>query len=211
MAAQHDRRRRLFALAAERGRRARRHRHASLVRLPRAADHPDRALPPGRGRAQVRRLAQQHLLAARPRGHPGRRPGRARLRPAAAGAAAAAGDLGQLAVPGRARLRAAQRPHPDLHQELSALRRAGRVRQLGRVRRLHRVPRRGRARSSSTRRCGGRSGPHFVVRHRRGPDLRRPGDRGGVRRAGGADRRLRGPGGPGYRCRRAVHATSPAG
>ena len=44
-----------------------------------------------------------------------RRPRRARVRPPAPGAAAAAGDLGQLAVPRRARPRPALGPHPDLH------------------------------------------------------------------------------------------------
>ena len=81
--AQRDRRRRLFGLAAEARHRARRHRHPPVVGLPRAADHPDRALPPRRGGAQVRRLAQQHLLAARPRRDPRRRPRGARLRSAA--------------------------------------------------------------------------------------------------------------------------------
>ena len=78
IAAQRDRRRRLFALADRAGARARRDRHPSVVGLPRAADHRHRALPPRRGRAQVRRVAQQHVLAARPRRDPGRRPGGAR-------------------------------------------------------------------------------------------------------------------------------------
>ncbi len=103
-----------------------------MLGLPRAAHHPDRALPAGRGRAEVRGLAQQHVLAARPRRHPRPRPGGPGLRPAAAGAAAPAGDLGQLAVPGRPRLGPAQRPHADLHQELSALRGTRRLRELGR-------------------------------------------------------------------------------
>ena len=63
-------RRRLFALAARARRRARRDGHAPVGRLPRAAHHRHRALPPGRGRAAVRRAAQQHVLAARPRRRP---------------------------------------------------------------------------------------------------------------------------------------------
>ena len=50
-------------------------------RLPRAAHHRHRALPPRRRGAAVRGLAQQHLLAARARRRAGRRPRRGRLRP----------------------------------------------------------------------------------------------------------------------------------
>ena len=155
---QRDRRRALFALAAERGARARRDGHPPVGGLPRAADHRHRALPPGRGRSQVRGVAQQHVLAARARGDPRRRPRRRGLRPPAPGPAAAARGLGKLAFPRRPRLWAAQRAHADLHQELPALRRPRRVRRLGRVRRLHRVPASHADRSSSTPRCGGRCG-----------------------------------------------------
>ncbi len=68
---------------------------------------------------QVRRLAQQHLQPARARRRARHRPRGARVRPPAPGAAAAAGDLRQLAVPGRARQRAALGAHAELHQELS--------------------------------------------------------------------------------------------
>ena len=115
----------------------RRHRHASVLGLPRAADHSDRPLPAGRGRAQVRHLeAQQHVLTARPRWRPRPRSCGPGLRPAAAGAADPARDLGQLAVSGWPRLGPAQRPHADLHQELSALRGTRSIRELDRVRRL---------------------------------------------------------------------------
>ncbi len=110
----------------------------------------------------------------------------------AAGAAAAARHLGQLAVPRRTRLRAAQRPHADLHQELSAVRRAGRLRELGVIRQLRRLPGAHRTRSSSTPRCGGRSGRTSPsVRSRCGSAMRRCHGRR-VRGAGRADHGLRG-------------------
>ena len=68
-----------------------------------AADHRHRALPAGGRRAPVRGLAQQHVLAARARGRARSESRGAGLRPAATGAARAAGAVGQLAVPGRAR------------------------------------------------------------------------------------------------------------
>ena len=55
----------------------------------------------------------------------------------------------------------AQRPHPDLHQELSALRGPRRVRRLGRRSPTTSTSWCARARSSSTPRSGGRCGPHF--------------------------------------------------
>ena len=137
--------------------RARRDRHAPVGRLPRAADHRHRALPPRRGRPAVRGVAQQHVLAARPRRRARRRPRGARVRPAAPGAAAAAGDLGQLALRRRARLRPALGAHADLHQELPALRDPRRLRRAGRPTRDYiDVPGRAPTRSSSTRRSGGR-------------------------------------------------------
>ncbi len=175
-----------------------------MVRLPRAADHRHRALPPRRGRAQVRRLAQQHVLAARARRDPRRRPRGAGLRPAAAGAAAAAGDLGQLAVPRRPRLRPAQRAHADLHQELSALRRARRVRRAGR-----------RSPTTSTSSSRTRSiveytqvwwsvRPHLAFGTVEVRICDAQIDRRRVRGAGGADRRLRRPGRPRHRRGRPV-------
>ena len=74
-------------------------------------------------------------------GDQGRRPGGRGVRPAAPRAAAAAGDLRQLAVRRRARLRPAHGAHPDLHEVVPALRRARRVRLLGGVGRLRRPAR----------------------------------------------------------------------
>ena len=121
---QRERRRALFALAARPRRRAGRDRDPSVVGLPRPAGHRHAPLSPRRGRAQVRRLAQQHLQPARPRRHPRHRPRRARLRPDAARAAAAARRLGELAVPRRPPRRPALGAHADLHAQLPALRRA---------------------------------------------------------------------------------------
>ena len=132
VAQQHDMRLRLFRLAAEQRRAAGRHRHPPVEPVAGAADHRHRALPPPRGGAQVRRLAQQHVLAARARGRARRRPGDRRVRSPARAAARPAGGLGELAVPRRARLGPALRAHADLHEELSALRRARAVGELGR-------------------------------------------------------------------------------
>ena len=137
---------------------ARRDRHPSVGRLPRAADHRHRALPPRRGGPEVRRLAQQHLQPARPRRRARHRPRGAGLRPAAPGAAAAAGDLRQLAVPRRARQRPALGAHAELHQELPALRRARRVRRLARPTASTSSSCCAPTRSSSSRRSGGRCG-----------------------------------------------------
>jgi len=82
--AQRDVRRRMFELAA-----------AHDVLLGATGTHPwadyreqhiidNRPLPPGRGRAEVRRLAQQHVLHARARRDSRRRPRGADLRPVAA-------------------------------------------------------------------------------------------------------------------------------
>ena len=54
--------------------RARRDRHAPVEPLAGPADHRHAALPPERRAPPLRRLAQQHLRAARPRRHPRRRP-----------------------------------------------------------------------------------------------------------------------------------------
>ena len=64
-------------------------------------------------RAPVRGLAQQHLQRARARGRARRGAGGAGLRPPAAGAAGAARDLGQLALP--------RRTHSGLHSARSQI------------------------------------------------------------------------------------------
>ena len=132
-------------------------RDAPLEPLAGAADHRHRALPPRGGGPAVRGLAQQHLQPPRARGREGRGPRGAGLRPAAAGVARAAGDLGQLALPRRALVRPALGAQPDLHQELPALRDPRRLRELGRLRGLRGVPGRAPARSWRPRRSGGRS------------------------------------------------------
>ena len=132
VAQQHDMRQRLFRLAADQGVAAGGHRHPPVEPVAGAADHRHRALPPPRGGAQVRRLAQQHVLAARARGRPRRRPRDRRVRPPARAAAGPARGVGELAVPRRPRLRPALRAHADLHEELPALRRARAVRRLAR-------------------------------------------------------------------------------
>ena len=197
-ARQAEARRRLFALARDARRRARRHGHASAQRLPRAAHHRHGALPPRRGRAQVRRVAQQHVLAPRPRRRAGRRPRGARLRPAAPGAAAAAGRQRELALHRRARLRPALRPHarssPSRSRAAASRTRSapGRLGRLRRAARAHRLDRR--VHAALVVRA-----PAPRLRHRRGADLRRADDRGRGRRARRADRRLRAPGGGGGR------------
>ena len=84
------------------GARARRNRNASVGRLPGSADHRHRALPPGRAGSQIRGMAQQHVLAACPRRRPRCRSSRTGVRSPAGAAAQPAGDLRELAVPGRA-------------------------------------------------------------------------------------------------------------
>ena len=143
-------------------RRARRapggHRHASLEPVAGAADHRHRALPPPRGGAQVRRVAQQHVLAPRSRGRARRRPRDRRLRPPARGAARPAGAVGELAVPRRARLGPALGADADLHQELPALRRAPSRSGTGPPTPTSSTSWSRRTRSSSTRSSGGASG-----------------------------------------------------
>ena len=113
-----------------------------------------------------------------------------RLRPSAA---AAARDLRQLALSGRPRYGAALGADAELHQELSALRRAGCVRRLGGLSRIHRAAR--------AHRLDRRVHAGVVVgqaalslRHRGGAHLRRAEHRAGVRRARGADGRVHRPG-----------------
>ena len=83
---------------ARRRPRTRRDRHASVEPLAGPAHHRHAALPPERRAAPLRRLAQQHLRAARPRRHRGRRPRDRRARRAAQLPAGAARALGELAV-----------------------------------------------------------------------------------------------------------------
>ena len=64
---QRERRRRLFALAADAGAGARRDGRPSVEPLAGPADHRHAALPARRGGAEVRRLAQQHLQRPHPR------------------------------------------------------------------------------------------------------------------------------------------------
>src|SRR5579875_1199596 len=187
--------------------RARLDRDPPVVGLPRAGDHRHRPLPPRGGRAQVRRLAQQHLLAARSRRHPRRGPGGAGVRPPAPGPADPARDLRQLAVPGRTGLRSAQRAHADVHAQLPALRDPRCVWLLERVRAVRRVPR--------AHPLDRRVHPGVVVgaaalrlRHGRGADLRCSDHRRRVGGAGGTDRRLRGA--SGARARRGPAPSRPA-
>ena len=116
------------------------------------------------------------------------------VRPAAAGAAAAAGGIGQLAVHRRPRQRASLGPHPGVHEELPALRDPRRVRRLGGLPRVHRVPR---ADQLDRRVHAGLvvGAPALRLRHGRAADLRRPGHGPGVRRAGLADGGMHRPGG----------------
>ena len=178
--------------AVRAGRQARRgageHRHAPAERLPRPAHHRHRALPARAGRPAVRRAAQQHVRAAgaHRRQRPG--PGDPGLRPPASRAPAPARDQRQLAVRGRPGLRPALRAHADVHQVLPALRRPGPVRDVGELAAV-----RGPAAAHELDR---RVHPAVVVgarasllRHDRGPDLRRADHRPRGRRAHPADRR----------------------
>ena len=177
--------------------------------LPRPADHRHRALQPAPRGAAVGGPAQQHLEHARPRRHQrGRSRGR-RLRPPARDVAAAAGAVGELAVPRRPRHRPRLGAHRDLHPHLPPLRRARAVRRLGDLRRLHRPAHR--------HRVGRRGDPALVeraptspLRHRRAADLRCADARRGVVRARCADHRLHRAVGARLRRRRAGPAAAPA-
>ena len=171
-----------------------RHRHASVEPLAGSADHRHRALPEGGRRAPVRRLAQQHLLAARARGRARRRPRGQGVRPPASRSARAAGPVGQLALPRRALLRAALGAHADLHQELPSLRHPRPVRGLAGLRRLRRLP----AADGLDRRADPdlvERPPAPLLRHGRAAHLRCPDQRRRFQRARGAGGRLCGPGG----------------
>ena len=196
-------RRRLFALAARARHRARRHRHPSVGRLPRAAHHRHRALPPRRGGAAVRRVAQQHLRRCTSTSASSGADRAVRvLRPPAPRAAAAA------------RGSAPTRP-TSTGATPACTRRAPRS-----------SPRPSRAAASPTRSAPGSAFADYVeflqrseldrrvhagvvvgapapqLRHGRGAHLRRADHRGGVRRAGAPERRVRRPG----RARRATRA-----
>ena len=85
-----ERRAQLSALDGRARHLARRDRHASVEPLAGPADHRHAALPPERRAPPLRRLAEQHLRAARPRRDPRRRPcDRRPGRPAAVPAAPA--------------------------------------------------------------------------------------------------------------------------
>ena len=185
------RRRRLFAPRRAPRRRARRDRHAPVGRLPRAAEHRHRALPPRRRGPAVRRAAQQHLLAARPR----RRRATSTARCASATGCARCcrccwrSSANSPFLDGRDS-RPALRAHADLHAHLPALRHPRRLRLVGRLPRLRRLPR---AHELDRRVHAGLvvGPPALRLRHGRGAHLRRPGDGGRERGARGADRRLR--------------------
>ena len=183
-------------------------RHAPLGRLPRAAQHRHRALPPRRRGPGLRRAAQQHVLAARPRRRARRRPRGRRLRSPAPGPAAAARRQRQLAVSRRSGHAPALRAQPDLHEVLSALRRARRVRRLADVSRVHRAA----DRDAVDRRVHAGvvvGATARLLRHRRGAHLRRAGDGRRVRGPRLAHRGVRGPGAARHRRRRPVRRSAP--
>ena len=117
LARQRDLRRRLFALAARARHRARRDRHASrgpttassTTSTPSTTAASSKGCSTSRAATTRSRCTSTSACAA-----PTARC--ARLRPAAPGAAAAARDLGQLAVRRRARHRPALGAHPDVHE-----------------------------------------------------------------------------------------------
>ena len=180
-----------------------RDRHAPVGRLPRAAQHRHRALPPRRRRAAVRRAAQQHVLAARPRRRARRRPRGARLRPPAPGAAAAARASAPTRPTSTRATRACTRARTQTFTK--SFPRCGIPDAFGSwaaYRDYIELPRAAPTRSSSTRRCGGRSArtSRFGTVEVRICDAQTTA--AGVRGARRADRRLRRPG----RARRATRA-----
>ena len=108
-------------------------RHPPLGGLPPPADHRHRALPPRRGRPKYVAWRNNTFSLHVHVGVNGLDRAVKGLRPSASGAAVAARDLSQLALPRRARQRPALGAHAELHQELPALRHPGPVRRLGRV------------------------------------------------------------------------------
>ena len=153
------------------------HRHAPAQRLPRAAHHRHRALPPRRGRAEVRRLAQQHVLACTSTSA-----SRAPTAPCACATGCARccrccspSSANSPYIDGRdSGLHSARTP--DLHEVVPALRHPRRVRLLAgvgglrRAARAHRLDRRVHAAVVV-------GAPAPRLRHRRGAHLRRPDDR----------------------------------
>ena len=131
------------------------------------ADHRHAALPAEQRAAPVRGLAQQHLRAARPRRHQGRRPRDRGLQRDAAPPARAARAVGQLAVRRGGRHRPALGAHADLHAHVPALRDPGPLRRLAGLRGLRRASSTGRARSTSTRSSGGACGRTSPTRRSR--------------------------------------------
>ena len=93
-----ERRAQLARARAVGRRRARVHRDASVEPLAGPAHHRHAALPAERRDPPLRRVAQQHVRAARPRRHPRRRPRGRRLQLAAQLPAGAARAVGELAV-----------------------------------------------------------------------------------------------------------------
>ena len=161
-------------LAAEPRRPAVGHRHPSVEPLAGAADHRHRALPAPRGGPELRRVAQQHLLACTcTSGSRGADRAIAvcdRLRPILPELLAISANSPFL--DGRdSGLHSAR--SADLHQELPALRDPRRVRQLAGLRRL-----RGPAGADGLDRRAHAAvverAPAPRLRHRRGADLRRP-------------------------------------
>ena len=134
-----------------------------------------------------------------------------RVRPAAPGAPIAAQHQRQLALPRRARQRAALGALAGLHQELPALRHPRRVRVVEGLPRLHRLPHPHRV---DHRVHAGVvvDSPAPLVRDGRGAHLRRADHRAGGRGAQRADRGLRGAGPARHRRGRALHrSAAPAG
>ena len=125
-----------------------------------------------------------------------------RLRAAPSGVA---GALVQLAVPRRPRLRPALGAQPDLHQELPPLRDPRALRELPRLLRLRGLPG-AHALDRGAHPALVERPPAPRLRHRGGAHLRRPDHGRGLDRAGGADRGLRGTGGPRHRRGRALRA-----
>ena len=125
-----ERRAQLDELAGWARDRTRRRRHSPVEPVAGPAHHRHAALPRKRRAAPLRRLAQQHLRAARSRWHPRRRPRDRGLQRAAQLPARAAGRLGEL-TDGRSRVHLpALGAHRDLHAHVPALRGAGRLRRL---------------------------------------------------------------------------------
>ena len=190
--------------------RARRDRHPPVGRLPRAAQHRHRALPPRRRRPAVRRAAQQHVLAARPRRRARRRSRGPRLRPPAPGAAAAAEHQRQLARTSTrataACTRRARRPSPRASRAAASPTPSARGRRSATTSSSSSA----RTRSSSTRRCGGRSARTSPSGPSRCASATRRRTAAESEALGGADRRLAWRRRARHRRGRAVHRPAAA-